>query len=402
VKPKPLRTVVQQLRRTVSDPKKWLENIPWWIRAPAGLAGQYFEANASAKKFARLSTDLANVLTEEEIASLTIVRQQMLDLLAEDRIENGGWGKRNNRTLRTFFGGLPEDFDTEGSITLTRWVVDAIAFSRLNADQKRLFLDDKLVAYLDSRYDRNVGASGRLGTLDIRGCRPIQIGPRHTATSILCYIGFDLDRFRHSAVQQLPYLLGAYARCVRDPKEVGHPDILRALHLSWFYLFEENADQKNAIAQVLQDGFSFIWDWLNSPSTIQDIYGPAAQLWLKLYSLCSICDLAMLPGSGSLFSPLQSYGRKLGRDIVDFCQTQEQHDHRSWGFLAMLTRASLFLDEGMNPVELKALLFVTIKRGGDFRDGFCVYWAVLFSVLDSILGARAEGSERELTWPFSH
>jgi hypothetical protein len=386
VNPKPFESVVQQLRGAVNVPKNWLESVPWWIRVPAGFAGKYFEANASARRSMRLPTDLARLLNHEEIAALTSVRQQMLDLLTEDRNPNGGWGQRNNKTLRTFFGGLPNDFDTEGSITLTRWVVDAIAFSRLSADQKRFFLDDNLVAYLDSRFDRSAGASGRLGTLDIRGCRPIQAGPRHTATSILCYVGFDLDRFRHSAVQQVPYLLGAYARCIHDPKEVGHPDILRALHLSWFYLFEEDPDQKKAIGQVLRDGFSFFWDWLNSPNTIQNTYGPAAQLWLRLYSLCSVCDLSALPGFASSFSPLQGYRRKVYHDVVSFCDSQERPDHRSWGFLAMLVRAWLFQpDKEINAGELKKLLLTAIYRGGDFRDGFCVYWAVLFSITDCLL-----------------
>lgn len=343
-------------------------------------------------RFIILNEDLASLLSPQETTALYSVRSQMLHLLREDRLENGGWGRRNNKTLRTFFVELPDDFDTVGSITLSRWVVDALAFSRLTSAERDSFLDEGLITYLDERFDRRRGASGRLGDMDVRGRRRIEVAVRHTGTSILCYMGIDLDRFRHSAERQLKYLRKEYSGCIRNAEsadeEVGHPDILRSLYVSWFDLLDDKSPDREPVRQLIQEGFSFFWDWLNSPNRIQAIYNSDAQTWLRLYSLASVCDLPVLPGFNTSFAPLSSFRRNLHREIVEFCRCGSHDDHRAWGFPVMLMQTYLCQsDEEVQASELKALLFNAIDRGGDFRNGFCVYWAVLFSVADSLLWA---------------
>lgn len=364
-----------------------LSGLPVWFRIPVRLARNFPKISSPRKQPESVITKLRKSLTHEDVLSLVRIRKAMIDLMMEDRLELGGWGRRNNKVLRTFFGDLPDDFDTEGSITLTRWVVDAVAFSNLDDRQKSPFLDEKLNAYLDMRFNREMGASGRIGTPDLLGRRQIQPAPRHTATSILCYLGFDSERFLHCANIQVEYLINNRKAWVNNPEEVGHPDILRALFLARFHFFENDSPEKTAIEKLIKEGSTFFWNWLNSPSMIPKAFGPSAHLYLRLYSLCSISDLSVIKGFDDAFSPLQSFRKVVHRDLQEFCSGKHSNDHRMWGFRAFLLWSYLYSPpKDANIDDLKDLLLSIIDVGGDFRDGFCVYWAVLFAIADSIVG----------------
>lgn len=333
-----------------------------------------------------MPTTLAKALSHKDVEVLFSVRKMMLDLLANDRLDNGGWGKRNNKALRTFFGELPDDFDTEGSITLTRWVVDAIARSHLNPDSKSLYLDERLNAYLDARFDREVGASGRISSSDLLGHRPIHTAPRHTAASILCYLGFDSNRFLHCAKLQLKHLADSYRGCFQLSKEVGHPDILRSLYLAQFHLTTDDIIAKEIVEILIKEGFPYFWDWLNSPTLILNAFGQSAQLYLRLYSLCSVCDLTVMPGFETSLLPLHSFQRILRREVEEFCKVNTAKDHRNWGFPTLLLWSYLCCpSEELGTGDLRNILSSIIDEGGDFQDGFCVYWAVLFAITDSLI-----------------
>ena len=359
--------------------------FPWWLQIPVNLLKDLSERPRSHKRPESVSAQLCKALRTADVVILASVRKTMLDLLGNDRLENGGWGKRNNKTLRTFFGELPDDFDLEGSITLTRWVVDAINYSHLNHDVKERYLGERLNAYLDARFDRRVGASGRVGSPDLLGRRPIQVAVRHTATSILCYLSLDSDRFRECAKLQVKYLCDAYTGRMRDPNEVGHPDILRALCLVWLHLIDD--DTQESVGKLIREGFSYFWDWLNSPTLIPKTFGSSTQLYLRLYSLCSVCDLAMLPVPSDVVSPIQNFRRMVHRDVAKFCVAASPKDHRAWGFQTMLLWSYLCVPSKEVAIDdLREMLFSIINRGGDFKDGFCVYWAVLFAIADSVVG----------------
>lgn len=384
------KSFIRRFGRAVTDPmQKYLSETPWWFRLPAGLLTDLAKPSDSRTRPTSVATALARSLSPDEAQTLRRTRNRMLELLAADRLENGGWGKRNNQALATFFHELPDDFDTEGSITLSRWVVDAAAFSRLSAEDERAFLDDRLVAYLDARFDRKLGASGRLGSPDMIGRRPIQVGARHTAASILCYLSFDLERFLHCGSLQVPYLCNEYAAYLRDSSEVGHPDILRALCLASFHLAEDGSQEKGRVQALIKDGFCFLWDWLNSPSVIPTAFGSSAQMYLRLYSLGSLCDLTVLPGLDSCFLPLGNFRSALASDLREFCASGGASDHRRWGFPVLLLWSYLFAPSAEVDIDdPKGLLLSSVSDGGDFGDGFCVYWAVLLAATDCLIGGR--------------
>ena len=362
--------------------------LPFWFRIPVGMALHFPQKTSARKRPEGIVSKLRESLLQEDIQSLLRIREEALHLLAEDRLANGGWGKRNNKALRTFFGDLPDDFDTEGSITLTRWVIDAIAFSRLDQNVKARFLDENLNKYLDSRFDREKGASGRIALPDFLGYRPIHSAPRHTASSILCYLGLDSRRFLHCAKSQVAYLLDNQRDWTKNTAEVGHPDILRALILTRLHFYEVDSSDRETIDGSIKEGFTFFWDWLNSPSLIPKQFGPLAHLYLRLYSLSSISDLSIIPGFRNEFSPLESLRRVLRRDVEELCSQRNTNDHRAWGFRALLLWSYLCSPtKEASGDELKDLLLSIIDVGGDFRDGFCVYWAVLFAVADAVVGS---------------
>lgn len=365
-----------------------LGDMPVWFRIPTGIALNFPKTSSPRKRPDSVASRLKRSLLPDDIQRLVWIRETMFERLAEDRLPNGGWGKRNNKVLRTFFGDLPDDFDTEGSITLTRWVIDAVTFSHLPDEQKTRLLDEKLNAYLDARFDRGRGASGRVGITDLVGHHPIHVSPRHTASSILCYLGLDSERFIHCAATQLDYLIDDSTRdWIKDSREVGHPDILRALFLTCFYITEDGSPKQARVQELVKECSAFLWDWLNSPSLIPKTFGPSAQLYLRLYSLCSVSDLSAIPEASDALSPLKNFRKAVHHDVQDFCSKQHQPDHRAWGFRALLLWSYLSSPpKDVSVDELKELLLSIIDIGQEFRDGFCVYWAVLFAIADSLVG----------------
>lgn len=363
-----------------------VDGLPFWFRIPVGMALDFPRTFAVRKRPKWISSKLRESLLHEDVKRLSQIRDDALNLLREDRLSNGGWGSRNNKVLHTFFGDLPDDFDTEGSITLTRWVIDAIAFSGLSEPVKARFIDEDLNRYLDLRFDRAKGASGRITLPDLSGYRPIHSAPRHTASSILCYLGLDSHRFLESAKSQVAYLLDTKRDWIGNTEEVGHPDILRALLLTRVHFFEAESAKREVFEGTIKETFTFFWDWLNSPSLIPKQFGPSAHLYLRLYSLGSISDLSIIPGFADEFSPLQNFRKILRRDVEELC-SQVRGDHRVWGFRVLLLWSYLCspTDE-VSVAELKDLVLSIIDVGGDFRDGFCVYWAVLFAIADALVG----------------
>ncbi|MDX6709066.1 MAG: hypothetical protein QOH96_82 [Blastocatellia bacterium] len=363
-----------------------LTGLPVWFRIPVGIARHFPRKSSPRKTPNTVAARLAKTLLKEDLESLRRIRGLMLELLSEDRLENGGWGKRNNKVLRKFFGDLPDDFDTEGSITLTRWVIDALAFSQSNQKVKSRFLDERLHSYLDARFDRRKGASGRVGTPDLLGRRFIQPAPRHTASSILCYLGLDADRFLHSASEQINYLVTSRDEWMNNLHEVGHPDILRSLFLSRYYLPDQKSAETDSIDLLIKDCSSFLWNWLNSRRSIPLEFGPEAALYLRLYSLCSISDISAVQSLSQAFLPLRNFRLALHEDVQEFCTGGKVADHRVWGFRTLLLWSYLCSPSAGEDIgALKELLLSVIDVGGDFREGFCVYWAVLFAVADCVL-----------------
>lgn len=364
-----------------------MDGLPFWFRIPVGMALRFPKTSSTRKRPQSIVSKLRESLLQEDLHSLVRIREETLHLLKEDRLGNGGWGKRNNKALRTFFGDLPDDFDTEGSITLTRWVIDAIAFSHLSENVKAHFLDEDLNQYLDLRFDRKKGASGRVSMPDLLGYRPIHSAPRHTASSILCYLGLDPRRFLHCAKSQVAYILDTDKDWIKSIEEVGHPDILRALVLARLHFYENDSADRKAIEGCIQESFTFFWDWLNSTSIIPKQFGPSAHLYLRLYSLSSISDLSIVPEFKDEFSPLFSFRKVLHSDVEELT-SQNINDHRAWGFRALLLWSYLCSpSDEISVGELKDLLLSIVDVGGDFRDGFCVYWAVLFAIADAVVGS---------------
>ena len=124
---------------------------------------------------------------------------------------------------------------------------------------------------------------------------------------------------------------------------------------------------------------------------IPKVFSPSAHLYLRLYSLCSISDLSIIKGFDHAFSPLQNFRKVVHHDVQDFCSTGSFNDHRIWGFRALLLWSYLCSPaKETNTSDLKDLLLSIIDVGGDFRNGFCVYWAVLFAVTDSLVGGETD------------
>ena len=169
---------------------------------------------------------------------------------------------------------------------------------------------------------------------------------------------------------------------------VGHPDILRALILTRLHFYEVDSSDRKVIDGSIKEGFTFFWDWLNSPSLIPKQFGPLAHLYLRLYSLSSISDLSIIPGFHNEFSPLEGLRRVLRHDVEELCSQRNTNDHRAWGFRVLLLWSYLCSPtKEASADELKDLLLSIIDVGGDFRDGFCVYWAALFAVADDLVGS---------------
>ena len=359
---------------------------PWWFRLPAE-ASRCLPDNGCIlvrPPSAPASTNLHKVLSPEETDSVSRLKDSSLRFLSADRLENGGWGKRNNKALRSFFDELPDDFDTEGSVTLTRWAIDAISFSSLAEDMKAQYLDGRLVDYLDTRFDRDGGGSGRLVKSAV-GRSTIHLAPRHTAASILCYLGLRRPHYQSCSKLQVKYLHESYSKCFREPSEVGHPDILRALCLSLLSRTQGEHPDGTALHDLIRKGFEFLWDWLTSPHLIPDRFGRLAHLYLQIYSLASLSDLAGFAAIGNCLEPLIDYRRHIHEKVEELCRSSAASDHRSWGFPALLLWSYLCCpDERVGAEDLKALLR-RIESCTDFHgDGFCVYWAVLFSVADCL------------------
>jgi len=367
--------------------KNWTA-FPWWLRLPGGLLRQLAEQKElDLRQYVLpVSAPIRHLLSEGDMRRLRELRTTAVGLLAADRLENGGWGVGNNRALKTFFGQLPSDFDLEGSMTLSRWVIDALSFSSLDQQVKRSLLDARLVSYLDARFDRKAGGSGR-AVVDLTGKTHVHTAPRHTAASVLCYVGLGIPHLLSNAKQQLKYLCQSYLTCMLDPAEVGHPDILRALCIALAFLPPESESERNHLTELIAEGFVFFWDWLTSPRLMTDQFGESAALYLRLYSLASVSDLAVIPGVVKHLAPLESFRREITHDVDDFSKSPETRDHRRWGFPALLLWSYLCRPDDEVPLdELLQLLKRAAWNKELLGDGFCVYWALLLSIADHLSG----------------
>jgi hypothetical protein len=302
----------------------------------------------------------------------------LLNRIEEDRLPVGGWGRSADAVAARLLGHTYQatledgvDVQAEGSISFTRWVIDALRTAPPPA--RTLIEDDQVVAYLDERCGEVEAGSPFIGSGRrvwlATGWKPY-VTPRHTASSILCNVG--LGRYA-AARRQVPFLRASWRAALRAPNEIGHAEIAAALAHARTTLALPDDDN------AADSAFDELFGWLGSDAAMGTTIPEQSLPYFRAYALATVAQV-LPPRLSQEFDRLRL---ATTRRVL-------QAPNRTlfpWGVAALLLSAG---DERTGDAQESLALLHAATRG-DIDEGFCVFWAALYGICLAVTGV-ADGA----------